>query len=171
MRLRILFEDSNLIDDPNWVLMAAYIGACRLPIDYNRTKDAFRDFNKENLPDSDPLKTLYNAIKDARMYANLELDDYPQLFKKPPMPGQFHDEDEFGNSGGFASAWVSMDEAVIQRSRVKTDIVIPQDIVVQLRKTLAEQQTILLQALDSILREKGRSIREFGEKNLGYYGM
>lgn len=181
MRLHILYEDSSftgdLVEDPNWIMYVSNLGSFKTPLNYQQVKEEFTHYFREHKRadgfEIESLQFIYDALKKASLFTNIDGDDYPQIFKPADKAGSFHDEDEFQDhpKTTHRKIYIRANEVVISYPHSADVSLLPQDAVNRLHEIANKERIVLMQAFDSYLRDNGRSIRMFGVRNLPFYGM
>lgn len=172
MKLRLLTEgyEGDLVDDPNWIMRAGM--PFSIPVNYQQAKEHFKE--EMRLLNFNDDSEIFRAIKDSKLWAHIDLNDYPQYFQK--QAEDFHVDDEFsmrqstGRDVSVDGSGLHIEYRTSPPQNFKESENIPPDVVAKLQKIYTDNKTILLQAFDSYLRDNGRSIREFGMR-IPYYGM
>lgn len=181
MKLVRLFLENlggDLIEDPNWLI---YLGSMplRTPVNYQDTKQRLKEeIDRLNFEGD---KGLFEEINNCKLWANIDIMDYPQYFNVPV--GDFHVDDEFSLASNRTDRYVIVNNEGLkvrisrgyQRHSDDTGEgkLISPEIVSKLIKMREDNKMIILQAFDSYLRDKGQSIAQFDPK-LKYfpvYGM
>jgi hypothetical protein len=181
MKLRLLSEESsdNLLEDPRWFMDT--ITRLAIPVDYQLAKDRIKQ-EVDSIGgfgnDDRSMNNIFEAIQKSWLCARINVEDYQQYFQKPV--GEFHADDEFGGGFGTNKRVIKVnDKSIIvtlrmnygDTDRITGEGTFPKDIVATLQKTYTDNKLIILQALDSYLRDNGSSIREKFGLRIPVHGM
>lgn len=170
MKLKTLSEDgeNDLILDPNWLMRVSSM-PFKVPVNYLDAKRRFKqEIDQLNFNDD---KELYYYIDKCLLWAEIDITEYPQYFRTGS--DDFHVDDDFSNIRTHRrSIWVNAEGLQVRHNtNTGEGDMLPPNVVQQLVTIYNENRLILLQAFDSYLRDKGKSIRDYGVRNIGVYGM